>query len=574
MRSLVILFAGLIGLQACQPEKQASPVSQTTFCNPMDLSYRFALDGPSRREAADPTIVWFKDRYYLFASKSGGYWSSANLLDWTFIKSDDLPLEDYAPTAAAIGDTLFFLASSQELNTLFKSSDPSTGKWSVAREKIDMPVWDPALFLDDDNRLYLYWGCSNVNPLFGVELDQQNNFAFKGAPDTLKYANPSNLGWEVPGDSNTFVKTSPWIEGSWMNKKDGKYYLQYSGPGTEFMSYSDGVYVSDNPLGPYKLQSHNPFASRAGGFATGAGHGSTFEDRYGNYWHIGTVTISQKHMFERRLALFPTFFDADGMLYSVTRFGDYPMVMPGAKLASYEEFFPGWMLLSYNKEVTVSSAIDSLPAGNMTDENIRTYWSAHSGDKGEFATIDLGVSSDVYAMQVNFAEHASTALGMSNGTHRFTIEGSNDGTNWSMVIDQAENTTDNSHRYFQLPNKVNYRFMKITNAEVPSGTFAISGFRIFGKGPGAAPAKVEGLKVVRNTNDRRSVRVTLEKVDGATGYNVRYGVDMNHMYLNFMVYGKETAVIHSLNTDLEYCFSVESFNENGVTSNDSVFIVE
>ena len=42
------------------------------FCNPLNLNYRFQIKEPSYREAADPTVVWFKDRYYLFASMSGG----------------------------------------------------------------------------------------------------------------------------------------------------------------------------------------------------------------------------------------------------------------------------------------------------------------------------------------------------------------------------------------------------------------------------------------------------------------------------------------------------------------------
>ena len=52
--------------------------AQTTICNPVNLSYRFCLDAPSRREAADPTMVVFKGEYFLFASKSGGYFHSVN----------------------------------------------------------------------------------------------------------------------------------------------------------------------------------------------------------------------------------------------------------------------------------------------------------------------------------------------------------------------------------------------------------------------------------------------------------------------------------------------------------------
>ncbi len=311
MKITIILFIVLSVLIGCGQKQQNKTISVTTFCNPVDLSYRFCLDKPSRREAADPTIVWFKDSYFLFASKSGGYWHSQDLTDWTFIETNEIPVEEYAPTAVEINDTLYFLASSNEQSDIYKSADPLSGHWSLAREKLEMPVWDPALFLDDDQRLYLYWGCSDSNPLYGVELDYKNNFSFIGKPAELKYPNPNEFGWEVPGDYNT-LDQSPWIEGSWMNKHNGKYYLQYAGPGTEFKSYSDGVYVSDNPLGPFKSQSSNPFAYKPEGFATGAGHGSTFADRYGNYWHIGTITISQKHMFERRLGLYPTFFDEDG----------------------------------------------------------------------------------------------------------------------------------------------------------------------------------------------------------------------------------------------------------------------
>jgi xylan 1,4-beta-xylosidase len=514
----IILAYFLIG---CLPKSQSDNIKINTFCNPVNLSYRFCLDEPSRREAADPTIVWFKNRYFLFASKSGGYWHSQDLTHWIFVETKDIPIEDYAPTAIAIMDTLYFMASSQSQNTIYKSTNPNTGKWSVAREKLEIPVWDPSFLLDDDNHLYLYWGCSNKNPIYGVELDYNNNFSFIGEPIELKHANPEQYGWEVPGDYNTLVNQSPWIEGAWMNKHKGKYYLQYSGPGTEYKSYSDGVYFSDDPLGPFSIQPHNPFAYKPEGFAAGAGHGSTFTDRYGNYWHIGTITISQKHMFERRLGLFPAFFNDQGTLYSLTKYGDYPMIIPRKKISDFREIFPGWMLLSYAKSLKVSSSVDSLPASNMTDENIRTYWAAESGDKGEFAILNLGISYDVYAVQINFAEHNTTTLGRNKVLfHKYIIEYSNDNKNWTMLIDKSQNKTDNTHDYVQLPNSVLCRYLKITNIEVPEGFFAISGFRVFGKGNGDAPEKINKFEVKRNPEDKRSVSLSWNKSHNATGYNI------------------------------------------------------
>lgn len=45
----------------------------------MNLNYRFMVDAVDAREAADPVMVLFKDDYYLFASRSGGYWWSNDI---------------------------------------------------------------------------------------------------------------------------------------------------------------------------------------------------------------------------------------------------------------------------------------------------------------------------------------------------------------------------------------------------------------------------------------------------------------------------------------------------------------
>jgi xylan 1,4-beta-xylosidase len=576
MKTNSILLMILVTLSGCQTSIQTNKSEEAvTFCNPVNLSYRFTLDKPSRREAADPTIVWYKDRYFLFASKSGGYWHSSDLIDWLFIATDQIPVEEYAPTAVVLNDTIFFMGSSTEKSTIYKSTDPLSGNWQVAVDELEIPVWDPAFLLDDDNRLYLYWGCSNERPLYGVEVDYRNKFAFIGEPLELVHANPGEYGWEVPGDYNTLVNQSPWIEGAWMTKRNGRYYLQYSGPGTEYKSYADGVYVSENPLGPFDLQAHNPVIYKPEGYAAGAGHGSSLTDAYENSWHIGTITISQKHMFERRLGLYPVFYDEDGIMYSVTKFGDYPMFIPQEKASGFEDIFTGWMLLSYGKNVSVSSSVDSLPAYNMTDEDIRTYWAAETGSADEYALLDMDSAHDVYAIQMNFAEHNTDIYGREkNLSHKYTIDYSNDGTNWTQLADKSDNETDNTHDYIQLENSVSCRFIRVNNIEVPGGHFAISGFRVFGKGRGEKPAKVDVMEAMRIPENRRSVDLKWETSEGATGYNISYGANKNKLYLNYMIYGDTTVTINSLNANQPYWFSIESFNENGVTESGLSILAE
>jgi hypothetical protein len=66
---------------------------------------------------------------------------------------------------------------------------------------------------------------------------------------------PWRYGWQRFGEhmDNTFL--DPFIEGAWMTKHNGKYYLQYAAPGTEFSGYADGVVVGDSPLGVFTPQS-------------------------------------------------------------------------------------------------------------------------------------------------------------------------------------------------------------------------------------------------------------------------------------------------------------------------------
>jgi xylan 1,4-beta-xylosidase len=79
-----------------------------TFCNPLNLDYRFQLNNPVRREAADSAIVFFKGEHWLFASQSGGYWHSPDFQNWTHVDGKNLPIEDYAPAPAVINGHLYY----------------------------------------------------------------------------------------------------------------------------------------------------------------------------------------------------------------------------------------------------------------------------------------------------------------------------------------------------------------------------------------------------------------------------------------------------------------------------------
>ena len=282
-----------------------------------------------------------------------------------------------------------------------------------------------------------------------------------------------------------------------MNKYNGKYYLQYAAPGTEFSGYGDGVYIGETPMGPFKYQSHNPFSYKPGGLARGAGHGATFKDKSGNYWHVSTIAISVKNNFERRIGLWPAGFDNEGILYCNTSYGDYPHYLPSGEADHLKDDFTGWIILNYNKPVTVSSTLGGYAPDFAVDEDIKTYWSAASGEKGEWLQTDLGGIYSVYALQINFADQNAELKGKHTDLfHRYIIYNSEDGKKWETLIDKSENKTDVPHDYIELPIPVKTRYLKIENIHIPTGKFALSGFRVFGKGVGDVPDTVKSFIVL------------------------------------------------------------------------------
>ncbi|MCG8385253.1 MAG: discoidin domain-containing protein, partial [Cytophagales bacterium] len=317
---------------------------------------------------------------------------------------------------------------------------------------------------------------------------------------------------------------------------------------------------------------NNPVSYKPGGFANGAGHGSTVLGPQDQYWHFATAAVAVSIGWERRISMFPTYFDDDGMMYVNTAFGDYPHYAPAIPGRPGE--FTGWMLLSHNKPVKSSSSKKGFDAQHVTDENIKTFWLAESNGPGEWLEIDLQRLSQVFAVQVNYHDHESGLYGKIPGLyHRYVIEGSEDGNNWKTLVDKSENYKDVPNDYVELHKPFNVRFVRFRNIHVPTPALSISGLRIFGKGMGKPPGTVKNLEAKRRS-DRREATISWSDQPGSQGYNVYWGIAPTKLYSSWMVYGETTLNLRSLNTDQTYYFSIEAFNENGVSKRSKVIKAE
>lgn len=560
---ILILIA--VMTSGCQVQNKENPTIHTMI-NPINLNYRFCLDDVPRRDAANPCAVLFNGDYYLFMFGSGGYYYSSDLINWELINETNLPTESFAPTVVEINGELYFTAS-YAIDTIYKTDNPKSGIWEAIACNFPSGMLEPMLFYDE-GRLYLYAGAGNSVSLTGVEVDP-HTFQLLGEPSPLIRSNQRENGWEAPGDRHDWQNATPWLEGMWMNKRGRKYYLQYASPGIQFKTSNDGVYVSNTPLGPFTLAEHNPLVYRPEGFTTGAGNGGTFLDKYGNYWHVGTIAVTARHYFERRLSLYPLFFDEDSVMYAYTELGDYPMIVPHRKVTSPEELFPGWMLLSYNKSVRTSSELRKYPACCAVDEDIRTWWSAQTADKGEYLSVDLGEECEVNAIQINFADHDAHLFGRSDSIfYQYYLEESTDGKKWDVFVDKSVNTEDAPHDYIQLKEAVKTRYIRITNIYCPTGKFSVSGLRVFGRSDKPSPPQTKFYRICRNKDDRRSITLKWREVEGATGYSIRFGIHPEKLYNSYMVYDDTEIELRCLQVGQTYYFAVDSFNEGGITRGD------
>jgi xylan 1,4-beta-xylosidase len=562
---------------------QAQSPFQKTYCNPVDINYQYNFEQLnekiSYRSGADPVIVNHKGEYYMFVTISGGYWHSKDLIHWSYIRPDKWPFEDMcAPTALSVRDTLFLFQSTFEQRPILYSTKPEKGelkffnRWMPRLPK-DIGPWDPAIFHDDDtDRWFMYWGSSNVYPIFGAELDYSKKLAYKTDYKGLITLKPNLHGWERFGRNHSDTIT-PFTEGAWMTKHNSKYYLQYGAPGTEYNVYANGTYTSKDPLGPFTYAPYNPVSYKPAGFVTGAGHGNTFQDNYGNYWHTGTPWIAVNWNFERRIAMFPAGFDKDDQMFSNTRFGDFPHYLPTKKWHNKNDLFTGWMLLSYKKPCGASSVRDTFRASRATDENPRTFWVAKENKADEWLTIDLEKEYDVKAVQINFTDYKSDIFASDSTVYtQYKIQHSLDGTTWETIADKANEKTDRSNPYFELEKTIRTRFIRYVHVYSKTPNLAISDIRVFGNGFGKAPDVPLTFSVLRDPNDERNAFVSWSKVPNTVGYNILWGIHPDKLYQTYQVWADENnkLEIRALTLGERYFYAIEAFNENGVSEKSAV----
>ena len=594
MKNKLSLLLVSFFLFSCAENKQVTE-QQTTFCNPMNLDYGwgcFQKREKKARTAADPVIVLFKDKYYLFTTMDiGGYRVSDDLITWKDvyfnpeIHASALDIDHYvAPAVAADDNYVYFINFTRDRSKkkvdVIRSADPENGKWEKCGEVRRMA--DPCLFIDD-GRFYFYYGLGaeqsttffEVNPETFEEIEGTKKVLREYITDVKECISGYHFGRRELYDE---IDASAWMgkfekipcpEGAWIVKNNDKYYLQYATPGTICNWYCDIVMESDSANGGFVEQPYNPVSLKVGGFIGGAGHSCVFKDKYGNWWQVTSMWIGNHDEFERRIGLFPVSFDAKGRMRTHTVLGDYPMLLPQKKFEPQDISAFGWMLQSFNKACMASSSLPGFEPEKAADENVRTWWSAESGNAGEHFVMNFGKKVQINSVQINFAEQdINPEAPKETDYHAYKLYTSNDGHTWKLLADKSGNKTAVPHEYLELSGPVEASYMKVENVHTPKeGKFALLDLRVFGSGYSDKPGQVKELSVKRNQEDERYASLAWNKVSGADGYLVRFGYQPDFLNQCIQVKGNETTelLLHILTKGVKYYYRVDTYNDSGIT---------
>lgn len=432
------------------------------------------------RATADPTVCYFHDRWYLYTT-SGVMYDSDDMVNWTPHYDETwMPISaPMAPTVEKFRGKYYATSNSTPLHEADNPIGPwrNIGEWTLMDGR-EVCCNDPMIFADDDDRLYLYWGLGIS--IMGVELDPEQPNKFITEPKILFEFDPKNW-WERFGASNEDWYRG-FIEGAWMIKLDGRYYLTYSASGTEYFNYCMGAYISDSPLGEYKLQPQNPLSRSRTGFIKGGGHGSIVKGPKDTLWCFYTIPVSVDAIMERRIGMDPVGIAEDGSIYALTGY-DTPQFKPGVLENPEEGNGAGLVQLATFKPTKASSYAPGHYPLLALDETLHTWWQPAEGDEQpEFAVLLQGKYniSAIRIMWKDIGLHFEEGIHV--GPYKYLIEYSDEieGDNWETLIDARDNETDLTVDYRTFDPVLAVR-VRMTITGKPKGvTPGLMDFSIFG----------------------------------------------------------------------------------------------
>ncbi len=481
---------------------------KSTYCNPIPLENMPAgrwLDAfsddpehvrkiPDFRSVADPSAVYHNGKWILYPSYHLA-WVSEDLVTWTPVDIG-IPHLRWSPSVGHFRGKWYL--SGHGMSQLYCADDP-LGPFIPCGNMVDvygreLNVADGCFFDDGDHFYFYYFGYEKAKPgdtaaywtgTVGVELDPDMPWKAITEPVWINRFDPAKK-WQCAGEHNEF-RRGGYIEGQWMTKLNGRYYLLYSGSGTQYASYANGIAYSDEgPLSGFVPQkNHDPLTEKRSGLLRGAGHGSITEGPNGTHWIFYTTVYNFYHPYERRIGVDPIGVDKDGELFcpSVTETPQYaPGILAHPELGNGADLLP----LTFRQRPSASSHAAGREPLYATDDSVFSWWQYRQDDPAPWILIPLCANQEYWIHSVRLLWRdigMETLDGINPGPFQYVIEyrTANDASAWHPLVDASDNRRDLvvDYRTF-APVKADALRLRILGA--PEGiTPGLVSFTAFGK---------------------------------------------------------------------------------------------
>jgi xylan 1,4-beta-xylosidase len=508
----------LVGVALCAAVSASVPAAEPVlgqsprYCNPLPM-----VNEGGASASGDVTVIRDNGKYYMYCT-GGGTWISSDLVNWTFQRVANVPV---APDVVKYNGAFYMCGND---GPLFRADNPlgpftNIGGW---RDTPDVAggwngAFDMHVFIDDDNKPYLYYPGRGVSGIYVVPLDPNDLTRFAGPPKHLFGFDKDHV-WERYGEMNEYTDVA-WIEGPWLQKRRGTYYLEYSASGTQWKTYAEGYYTARSPLGPFTYAPNNPLLRRVEGLVTGTAHGSIVEGPDKQLWQFYTIVLNNPPG-GRRIGMDPVAFDENGNMS--VRITETPQWAPGVVADPTKDGDSGSIPVSISKvramnaQSRFSSQQPGRDAAYAVDNSSGTWWEPSPTDAQPMLTLDLGPATRFDVVQLfaidsvrllftgggrfggrgaASAVAASTAPATagapalpSTDAYQYKIDVSTDGNAFATVLDRSSNTVARN-TIFEEFSPTRCRFVRLTMVNWPRTTpLGIIELTVFGKPAGSLPA--------------------------------------------------------------------------------------